>query len=123
MRLGGAGVNGALIPLRYALCLLLHRVGAWRVEVPSNRVAQVPTLPGSLQHAALAADARQRSVAAWTDGQDLTAPGGGCVGIAVLDGEGEGRGRGAAAQGTGVHEQSVGSGRFVIESGGDTKAD
>ena len=43
--------------------------------------------------------------------------------IAVLDGEGEGRGRGAVAQGTGVHEQVVGSGRSVIESGGDTKAD
>lgn len=43
--------------------------------------------------------------------------------VAVLDGEGEDRGRGAAAQGAGVHEKSVGSGRPVIECGGDTKAD
>ncbi len=95
MRLGGAGVNGGLILLRFALGVLLHRVVAWRVEVPSNRVAQVPTLPGIFQHAALAADVRQRPMAAWADREDLTAPGGGLAGVAVLDGEGEGWGRGS----------------------------
>ncbi len=95
MCLGGAGVNGALILLRFALGAFLHRVAAWRVEVPSNRVAQVPTLPGSLQHAALAADVRQRLMTAWADRRDLTAPGGGVAGVAVLDGEGEGLGRGS----------------------------
>ncbi len=38
VRLGGAGVNGALILLRFALGAFLHRVAAWRVEVPSNPV-------------------------------------------------------------------------------------
>ncbi len=107
MRLGWAGVNGALIPLRYALGVLLHRVDSWRVEVPSNRVAQVPTLPCSLQYAALAAEFGQRPVAAWADGQDLTTPGGGLAGVAVLDGEGEGWGGGTITKYAAIYGQSL----------------
>ncbi len=104
------------------LCGCQRGFGAPRLEDP-NRVAQVPALASILQHAALAADFGQCFMAAWADGLDLTAPGGGFVVLAVLDGKGEGRGRGAAAQCTGVHDQSVGSGTPVIEWGGDTKID
>ena len=79
---------------------------ASRLEA-TDRVAQVPALPGSFQHAALAAYFGQRSMAAWTDGQDLAAPGGGLAGIAVLDGKCEGWGGGAITKCAPTHGQSL----------------
>ncbi len=46
-------------------------------------------------------------MAAWADGQDLTAPGGGYVGVAVLDGECEGWGGRAITEYAATHSQSL----------------
>ena len=47
----GRVVNGALILPRFELGLPLHRVGAGRVEVPSNGVPSIPPITRGLQSA------------------------------------------------------------------------
>ena len=57
------------------------------------------------------------------DGQNLTAPGGGLAGVAVLDGEGEGWGGGAITTYAANHGQGLDACRGYGQPKGDTKAD
>ncbi len=73
----------------------------------ADRVAQVPALAGSLQHAALAASAGQRTVTARADGQYLPASLGLSVLVAVLGGEREARRKGTITEYAATHGQSL----------------